>query len=707
MRRKEITMQQFWKRAKPILCAAAAAAVCLACFFVVWFHYLRGCETKSQSVYLNDSYDTKTSALQNGETTTQQFTTHSAVYGVGLVFQRLDPSVAGTLHIQLADAASGEIVLDVTGNIATVIYDSYTGFLLDTPVTDGAAHTWLLSVTPTYTQAENQLALAKSTATAKDFGTLHENGQAAEGSLALLATVEQLGALPVKGYWALALVCAALAAGLVLLCRKKCLGKAMLTFLAVLALGLCYQFVLPAYSAPDEEIHYHTAYALSNSWLGLKPSSPENNFIQRACDDDDVFSNYKTTSYTYRYLMQHLFDGAPARTEYTESQADLMGGYKVPYALSAAGITLARLLRFGGVATAFFGRLWNLIFFAAMAALAVRLAPVGKGVFTAFALLPGCLHLGGSYSYDSCLLALAMVLTALCLQCALQKEPVSWRQTAGLCALCFFLAPLKAIYLPLCLFVFLIPSARYAGRRSRLATRLGAMGAAGVNFFVYNALTLYQVLRFSLHFASDAGADRIAPITAAGFPFMGAGVAAGSGLSVALTSAAANPTSTYSLFYLLAHPGVLLRLVCNTFFPNAAAYAASFLGGTLGYLNLSEINISGLILVGFLLVLLVACLPVRGEEKRLCGWQRILLLFVFFVVLGLVGMVCIYWTPSAYDYLWGFQGRYLLPLLPCLLLAIPFRRIQAEGDTFHAVLCGSFALELLTILNVLAVVYQR
>ncbi len=700
-------MQQFWKRAKPIFCAAAAAAVCLACFFVVWFHFLRGCETKSQSVYLNDSYDTQTAALQNGETTTQQFTTDSAVYGIGVVFQRLSPDVAGTLHLQLVDTTTGTVALEVTGNIATVIYDSYTGFLLDTPVTDASSHTWQLSVTPTYTQAENQLALAKSTAVVKGFGALRENGQAAGGSLALLATVEQLGTLPVKGYWALALVCAALAAGLALLCQKQNLGKAMLTFLAVLTLGLCYQFVLPAYAAPDEAIHYHTAYALSNRWLGLAPANPENNFIQRACDDDAVFSNYKTSPYTYRYLMQHLFDGAPAQAEYTESHVELMGGYKAPYVLSAAGITLARLLGFGGVGTAFFGRLWNLVFFAAMAALAVRLAPVGKGIFAAFALLPGCLHLGGSYSYDSCLLALAMVLTALCLQCALQEKPVRWQQTAGLCALCFFLAPLKAIYLPLCLFVFLIPSVRYAGRRSRLLTRLGAMGAAGVNFFAYNALTLYQVLRFSLHFASDAGADRISAIAAGTFPFAGAGVAAGSGLAAALTSAAVNPTSTYSLFYLLAHPGLLLKLLCNTFFPNAAAYASSFLGGTLGYLNLSEIRISGLILVGFLLMLLLACLPLRGEEKRLSGWQRILLLAVFLVVLGLVGMVCIYWTPSAYDYLWGFQGRYLLPLLPCLLLAIPFRRIQVEGDTFSTVLCGSFALELLTILNVLAVVYQR
>jgi uncharacterized membrane protein len=704
-------MQQFLKKSKPYWIAAAAAVACLCCFFIVWFYYLRGCETKAQSIYLNDTYNTQTAALENGVATTQEFTTESAVYGIGIIFERLDPDVAGIVYITLTDVQSGETVLRADGNIAEVIYNSYTGFLLNKPVTEAAPHTWLLSVTPDYTQCENELALAKNGSTLDGFGMLKENDIPAVGTLALLATVEQLGSLPVKGFWVLALVCAALAAGLALLCQFKHPGKAVLTFLTVLALGLCYQFVLPAYSAPDEALHYHTAYAISNAWMGVKVSDPEtNNFTQRQCDADAVFSDFNTTPYTYRYMMQHFFDGAPAQNRYVESHVDLMGGYKLPYVLSAVGITLARLLRFGGIATAFFGRLWNLVFFAAMAALAVHFAPVKKGLFAAFALLPASLHMGGSYSYDSCLLALSMVFIALCLCCAMQESAVSKKQIAALCVLCFLLAPLKSIYLPLCLLVFLIPAARYSGRGGCLAARLGALGAAGASYVAYSWLTIYQMLLFSFRFATQPGADRVAALAAPTLflPSLFAGAGRLTGTFAAAIAAATGATSTYSLFYLVVHPGILLKLLCNTFFPNATDYAAGLLGGKLGYLNLAEVDINGLILIGFAALLLLGCLMKKGDNfLRLSGGQRALLALVFFLVLGMLGVVCIYWTPSDYTYLWGFQGRYLLPLLPCLLLILPFRRIHAEGDLFHGILYGGFALEILTLLNILAVIFQR
>ena len=659
---------------RPYLLAALAAAFCLACFVLVWFQFLRSSPEKSRSIYLNDEWDAWTAPLSDGLCQSQTFTTEGPLYGVGVMFRRLAPGVDGTLSVRLVDMESGETSMDLTGTISQVTYDGYTAFSLAEPVTDGSRHVWRLEITAHYTAEPGQLALAKSSQTAAGFGPLQENGADADGTLALLACVEQLGIGPVCGFWVLGIVCALPAAALTLLClAKRRPGKAWLTFFAVLAIGLCYQFVLPAYSAPDEATHYHTAYALSNRWMGLSPTDPENNFIQRQCDELPEFSDYYTTAYTYRYMLEHLTDRAPAQDACVESRVELLGGYRLPYLLSAAGITLARLLHLGGVATAMLARLGNLILFAAMAALAVWLAPTAKGLFAAFALLPMTLHLAGSFSYDSLLLALVLPFTALLLRCALQDTPVTTRQSIGLGVLCALIAPLKAVYVPLCLLVFLIPAGQYASRRSRIATRAGVVGAAGLHFAWYNltaVLNLFPALQTS---AADTAAQ----------------------------------AATYSLPYLLLHPGILLQLLCNTFFGHADADALSVLGGRLGYLNLSEIPVSGLLIVGFLLLLLLGCVPPEAETRRFSLQQRLLVVFVALCVLGALGVVCIYWTPADDRWIWGFQGRYLLPVLPCVLLALPLDRLHAQNDTFFGILYAGVWLELLTLLNVLAVVFQR
>ena len=662
---------------RALLTAAAAAILCLACFFVCWFSYLRGSETKTKSTPLNDDYTLQTAPLAEGKTTAQTFETTGPLYAVGVVFERLESDVAGTITVRLTDTDTGETVLEAQGNIAQAEYEGYTAFRLDKPATQaGAVRHWRLECTPAYTVSAGKLALGKSVSAPAGFGTLSENGADASGALALLTATEELGGLPLRGYCALAAVCAALAAGLALLCAARRPGMAALTVIAVLAAGLCYQFVLPAFSAPDEIIHYHTAYALSNRWMGVAPADPANNFVERECDGAEEFTDYHTSAYTYRYLLTHLWDKAPADGGSTESNVELLGSYPVPYLLSAAGITLARLLHFGGVGTAFFARLWNLAFFAAAAGLAVWLAPRAKSLFAAFALLPMSLHLGGSFSYDSCLLSLSLVLTALCLRLALQEEKVSWKQTAALAVLCALLAPLKAIYLPLCLLVLLIPARQYASKKSALAMRAAALGAGAAGFGLFTLRAAVGVL------VSQAAAAGAAQGTAA-------------------------VQATYSVFALLRTPGVFLKLLCGTFLPQADRYAASVLGGTLGYLNLSEIRISGLLLLGFCLLLAAAALPQAGQEAALAGWQRLLCAGVLVLVAGLLLVVCIQWTPSDYTTIWGFQGRYLLPLVPAVLLALPSGKIRAQGDLFYGVLYGGFALEILVLLNVLSIVFQR
>ena len=68
------------------------------------------------------------------------------------------------------------------------------------------------------------------------------------------------------------------------------------------------------------------------------------------------------------------------------------------------------MLHLGFAPALFLGRLANLLLFAALPALAVKVAPFGKRVFTVAALLPMTLHLAASFSRDAPLLGLCFAL---------------------------------------------------------------------------------------------------------------------------------------------------------------------------------------------------------------------------------------------------------------------------------------------------------
>ncbi len=80
------------------------------------------------------------------------------------------------------------------------------------------------------------------------------------------------------------------------------------------------------------------------------------------------------------------------------------------------------MLHLGFAPALFLGRLANLLLFAALAALAVKVAPFGKRVFTVAALLPMTLHLAASFSRDAPLLGLCFAFTALLLDAAFGPE---------------------------------------------------------------------------------------------------------------------------------------------------------------------------------------------------------------------------------------------------------------------------------------------
>ncbi len=689
-------IKAIYKKAFPFLCAAGVFLACITCAVLVWYQYLSNVSTTTQRLLLNDAYTTTTAPLQEGVPLTQEFETNTPMYSVGVYFERFSDTVTGTVMVQLVNLDTGEVLLDTTGIIASAHYDSYTTFDLTTPVTTWNEGTrYQLIVTANYLLGENQLSLKKSDTTAYQFYTLTENGTETEGSIALMITYDMLGSTPVTIYFVLCVLFALCAAGLCLLCLfskgKYTLATPWLAFIVIFVAGLFYQFAMPAFSVPDEQAHYDTAYYLSNTWLGLSPESETANLVKRTTDAQSTYTNYTTTAFTYRYIAENFFatDGGV----YTEELKEILGPYFLPYYLPALGLTLGQLLGWGGIVTTFFARCLNLALFAGATALAIKLAPFGKSIFAAVALLPISLHIGGSFSYDCMLLSISFLVLALGLRLAYQEGKIDWIDVATFALLCFLIGPLKSAYFPLTFIALFIPTKRFAKRWQAYLVRFGTPLLSILHFAMYNMRTLFVQLNVSSELEYNINAAAAAASTTA--------ATAEAQAEVAFT------VGTYTVSTLLDYPGVLLRLVVNTFFTNFTSYVTSMLGGTLGYQDLAEVNINILLVFAFAVLLMVAMLKQEGE-RTLPAWQRCTIGGISLMIIGMLVLACFSWTLLTYDTIWGFQGRYLLPVLGFALFAMQPVSLTRKGEHAEgAVLFAGFMLNFLVLLNVASVVFLR
>ncbi|MBQ3007977.1 MAG: DUF2142 domain-containing protein, partial [Oscillospiraceae bacterium] len=619
-----------------------------------------------------------------------EFSLKISFFSVGVNFNVINTSLDGTLHATLHDADTQQILMDYTGNLGAISTTSYTVFNLDTPVTEEGMHNYVLSLsvdylTPEVTQGQ-MLSLKKSSVTAKDFGTYSENGTVAEGSLAMLIVNEMIGHLPIRYYMYVGIGCSFAAGILMLVYIAMPKRKTLAVFLTLLTVCTAYQFVLPVYSSPDEITHYNTAYKISNGWLGVESES--NKILpMRDTDTKTAFTDYNTSAFTYRYIMNHFGDKVDGSEKMDMTTNKYLRGYRFPYLLSAAGITAGRMMNLGGVATAMLARFLNTLFFCGMITAAWYFAPVAKLGFVAAAMLPMTIHVGASVSYDCFIISMAFLLTAVVLNFIMVKQVLDWKKLLLLGLLCIMIAPLKSAYILIPLIIVAIPSDRFKNKKLAYAFKTVVLVLCCLHFMRYTSGKISGVVKKS--------SRQIAQTTVA---------------ETAAETAVAEGTkkiSNFTIGYMLKHPGVLLKMVISTFFENFTFYFNSMIGGYLGYLNLSEVTINPLMLSGFIIILILAFVRENEETPLMSIPVRLLAVAVFAGTLAILVGACITWTPMDYTTIWGFQGRYLLPVLPLIMIALQSKGLTKTKDLTTFILCSLFTLNIFTVLNAFIVILSR
>lgn len=427
-------------------------------------------------------------------------------------------------------------------------------------------------------------------------------------------------------------------------------GRRMIAFGSVLA-SFCIVFAaaFPPLSVPDEQHHFYATYWLSNIVLGegdgldsdpmpMRASDKElcDYMVWRAVEDGDLYEIGRGVYGATRDLASGAIDFPDGTKELSEYNFNLGSENVVAKVGSLAGVVLARLLDLGPVALFYLGRFGSIVAFVACALAAYKITPVFKNAIVATSLLPMTLHLAASYSYDSGIIGLSMLLISCILRAMYGQGRLRGRDLVPIAVLAAAVAPCKVVYSVSILLVLFIPTHRFPSQKSAFIFRGGVFAVAACSLVAFRFLSVSEL-------ASSAATVQVRGNEVGHF---------------------------YSLGMLFSQPAMTLKLFLRTLDTYGAYYAFTMLGGSLAWLQ-ENLEAPALLMAAYA-VIGVLCMQAdkpgvmrgRGLFRGTCA-----VLFCLCVA-GIMLSMCIGHTFDTELVIRGVQGRYFLPVLPLLLIAL-------------------------------------
>ena len=652
-------------------CLGCIAAAVYGAMFFIGYKFVEPATAKSQKYYINDIYDQPIVQLKHDTAFEQQFEAHGDIYGVQIRWHNLAQVQDGTALIEVLDGENGEVLASTTYNLHRIVNDVYNEIAFDQPYlnSEEGYQPYTLRITPQFENPEESYLKIWGDYSTKTiaFGVLKYivNTDALYGWFGMLRTVALAGAVAVYA-----------------VCFIFRLKKETVFAVTLLAVSCLFTLVLPPYSSPDEEGHFNSAYRIVNKWDGFVDEDFDNQTIyKRAEDQSKIFEEKQTTVLNYEYIYNNLGEKGDVNSDMVAfDNSWTVSDFKGVYLLGAIGIKLGHMLNLGYVPMMYLGRLLNLLFFAVCVYFSVKITPVGKNIFMSLGLLPITLHIANSFSRDTFVISLGFLFTAYLLYLINQEETYKWWQLVLMAVICGLLAPSKFIYAVMCIGVCLL-DIKKVPLLNRIKWKihpffiLCAIGVLILPFMVVYMLKTDPLFKWKFL--------AIAPLEYLLDPQM--------------------IDFSISIQHILQNPIYFLKIILNTIYTNGAYYINSLFGGVLSY---NSIYISSAFIIIIIVCVVLAVISSK-DDIQLSGFHRITFGGIFALVFAEVMFMCITWTFVRMDTLYGFQGKYLLPVMPMLLIAVKGRNITANKDLFRP-LCFVMAFtDIFVALNAFAVILQR
>lgn len=403
--------------------------------------------------------------------------------------------------------------------------------------------------------------------------------------------------------------------------------------------GLLFLLSTPPLAPPDELRHFARAYLVSEGHLSVP--GPADGFAASVPLSlgrlEPPPTGSGTVSIGRRYLQElgsRLHE--PLEPGRRQGVRTLSLYSPLPYAPQAAAIALGRWLGMSALALLYMGRFANLVAWVLLSALAIRIAPTRRWALALLFLTPMAVFQAASLSADTPTNAVALLFVALGLRAAFDSAPsIGVGEAGSLVVAGLGLGLIKPGYWALAGLALLVPPRRF-GTRSRYAGWLALVLAAVSLPAVVWQLRVEAAQPWALTLEADPRAQLALVIDA---------------------------------------PLDFLQRAAATFATQAGIYLRTLVG-TLGRL---DVQLPEVVYIAYP-VLLVAAVSTDPRDPPALGAPRRLALLALFGLTSLTVLTLAYlgWNPVGARWIHGVQGRYFLPAMPLLLVALPAFRPAPE-----------------------------
>lgn len=387
-------------------------------------------------------------------------------------------------------------------------------------------------------------------------------------------------------------------------------------------LGFCYFFVAPFQMIPDEPAHFFRAFEVS---MGK--------FIPRVLSDGHSSGDILPLGIRACYDKSAVIDWNNIG-EVGFSGTALYSPFS--YIPQSVGIFIARHFT-NRVATIYYaGRLFNFLCALSLSVWALRTIPFGRKILFVIMLIPMTMQEMISLAPDAQVNALSFALVAFILHLAYEKESVDSRDIAIIGAMLSVIALSKIVYVVLFLLVYLVPNKKLKDRRGVYLLKIAVPLVVIALNLVWLSISSHFLVAFS-HDGSDAKEQ---------------------------------------VKYVLRFPKRYVATLIRTFFARLDFYVLSCFGGSLGLLNIGT-NI--VVRLGFFALLLFESARCDESSGNLRKSDVAFFLLVFLGVYVLImSSLYVQWTAVRSKLIEGVQGRYFIPILPCLFFPAAYLNFFAR-----------------------------
>ncbi len=393
-----------------------------------------------------------------------------------------------------------------------------------------------------------------------------------------------------------------------------------------LIFGSFYFMAVPLFRVPDELTHFLRAYEISEGHMlsDMNADGLGGRELSYNLNPENIgLDQTNTTQFDIweRYGKERLSDENAFLVFWNTSLYA-----PVSYLPQSLGIGFMRLITDRIVWIAYAGRITTFLAAGLIGFLAVKYIPFGKKAMLLLLLLPMNMQESVSLAPDSMVTALTCALISFVLYMRyVRTERMQRSHYAMLYILCILIGLYKIVYLPFCLFPFLIPEERFGGKRAYLfhALVLGSLVAV---------ISLGWLMTAGSYLSDIWGADSDAQVQ-----------------------------------FILSDPVRYLGILWNTIRLEGTKYLYNIVGMDYGWLT---IHISKGIVIAYA-VLCLAAMFLPGEEapESFRPMRLTALTVTVFVCLLIFTSIYVQWNVPQAETVLGIQGRYFIPLVfPVYLL---------------------------------------